>query len=254
MDQPVKAIGFDLFNTLIAAEPGGVDRAMARIIENLKENGFPLEEETFKTTYRRAAVHYIKEARRDGKETHNRYWISASLAELGYDLTPEDPRIASAVEAYFSAFYDFCHLIPGTIAMLQELGKRYPLGLLSNFTHAPAARGLMDHLGLTPFFEVILISGDLGYRKPHPFVFQQLIEALDVPRGQILFIGDDLEPDIRGAREAGLQPVWTTYVRENHAPPFPGSVTPGEEMPEFEVPRISTWEDLLYLLDGAPHL
>lgn len=249
---PVKAIGFDLFNTLIAAEPGGVDRAMARITGNLREAGFILEEETFKTAYRQAAIGYIKEARREGRETHNRFWISATLAELGYVLTPDDPRIASAVEAYFSAFYDFCYLVPGTLEMLQALRERFPLGLLSNFTHAPAARGLMDHLGLTPFFEVILISGDLGFRKPHPYVFEQLVSALAVPQEEILFVGDDLEPDIRGARAAGLRPVWTTYVRENLASPFPGSVTPGEEDPGDDVPRISNWEDLVRLV-SSPH-
>jgi putative hydrolase of the HAD superfamily len=248
--ETIRAVGFDLFNTLITAEPGGIDRAMARILSDLRQSGFPLEEEGFKTAYRQWAIHYIKEARREGKETHNRFWISDALGELGFELTPEDPRIASAVEAYFSAFYDFCRLIPGTIEMLRELRGRFPLGLLSNFTHAPAARGLMDHLGLTPFFDVILISGDLGYRKPHPYVFQQLIEALEVPQDQILFIGDDLEPDIRGAREAGLRPVWMTYVRESQAPPFPSSVTPGEEIPEEGVEQIKAWDDLFDLLDS----
>ena len=73
--------------------------------------------------------------------------------------------------------------------MLRELREIYPLGLLSNFTHAPAARGLMDHLGLTSFFDVVLISGELGYRKPHPHVFRQLIEALDVPRNRFSLSG-----------------------------------------------------------------
>ncbi len=132
--------------------------------------------------------------------------------------------------------------------MLAGTAGPFPLGLLSNFTHAPAARGLMEHLGLADYFEVILISGDLGYRKPHPLVFQQLVEALDGPREQILFIGDDLEPDIQGARKAGLRPVWMTYVRDSGIPPFPSSVTPGVEAPEVDVPRISNWEDLLRLL------
>jgi putative hydrolase of the HAD superfamily len=244
----IQAIGFDLFNTLIAAESGGVERAMARILANLREAGFPLEEETFKRAYREAAIRFVKEARREGRETHNRFWISAALTELGFPLAPDDPRIASAVEAYFSAFYDFCRLIPGTLEMLEALRDRFPLGLLSNFTHAPAARGLMAHLGLSDYFEVILISGDLGYRKPHPLVFQRLAEALDKPPEQILFIGDDLEPDIQGAREAGLRPVWTTYVRDSGTPPFPSSVTPDPETPEAKVPRIANWEDLLRLL------
>ena len=78
-----------------------------------------------------------------------------------------------------------------------------------------------------------------------------MAEALDKPPEQILFIGDDLEPDIQGAREAGLRPVWMTYVRDSGTPPFPSSVTPDAEAPGAEVPRIANWEDLLRLLPGT---
>jgi len=82
--------------------------------------------------------------------------------------------------------------------------------LLSNFTDAPAALRLIDHLGISHFFDVVLISGELGYRKPHPLVFRRLIEELRVEKDRLIFIGDDLESDIRGAQEAGLIPVWMT--------------------------------------------
>lgn len=246
--RPIKAIGFDLFNTLIFAGSGAIGEALTRLTGTLHENGFNLDPVHFQTVYREAAVRFIKEAHREGKETHNRFWISAALAEMGHLLSPEDSRIARAVEAYFSAFYTFCRLIPGTNAMLTGLKGRYRLGLLSNFTHPPAARGLMDYLGLTPFFDVVLISGDLGYRKPHFSVFEQLISELAVERDQILFIGDDLDPDIRGAKEAGLRPVWMTYVLDNQVPTFPGYTIAREEEVDAEVPRISDWGDLQELL------
>jgi putative hydrolase of the HAD superfamily len=244
----IKAIGFDLFNTLIFAGPGAVGEAITRLTESLRENGITLDPILFQTVYREAAVRFIREAHREGKESHNRFWISAALAEMGYPLSPDDSQIAEAVEAYFSAFYTFCRLIPGTDEMLAGLKGRYRLGLLSNFTHPPAARGLLDHLGLTPFFDVVLISGDLGYRKPHFSVFEQLISELGVERDQILFVGDDLEPDIRGAKEAGLHPVWMTYVRDHHVPTFPGYTTAREETVDADVPRISNWQDLQDLL------
>ena len=95
---------------------------------------------------------------------------------------------------------------------------------------------------------MVLISGDLGYRKPHLSVFEQLISELGVERDQILFIGDDLDPDIRGAKEAGLNPVWMTYVRDNRVPTFPGYTATREEEPDPDVPRISHWQDLQELL------
>ena len=89
-----------------------------------------------------------------------------ALQELGYDVHPDaDPRIALAVETYFTAFTDYAVPIPGTMAMLAALKGKYRLGLLSNLTHAPAALHIIDRLGMAPFFDAVVVSGQLGYRK-----------------------------------------------------------------------------------------
>jgi len=245
----ITAIGFDLFNTLITVEPQTLDEAMGRLIRSLRHSGLAFEDKPFREAYRESALRFIEKARRDGRETHNRFWINAALQSQGYNLSPDDPRVAGAVNAYFSAFFSHCHLIPGTKEMLGTLRDLYRLGLLTNFTHAPAAREIIDKLGLTPFFDVILISGELGYRKPHPLVFRKFIEHLGVEKNHILYVGDDPGPDITGAQRAGIQPVWTTYVRDQNLPFVPGIVCSGTEKPDCKVPRISTWKELLCLLD-----
>jgi len=245
----IKAIGFDLFNTLITVEPQTLQEAHGRLFSSLTESGFQLEEDSFRKAHRQAALDHLAECQKDGRETHNRFWISAALADQGCQVSSEDWRIAAAVEAYFSAFLDYSHLIPGTGYMLETVKKRYRLGLLTNFTHGPAARNILDHLGLTPFFGTILISGELGYRKPHPSVFLKLVEQLDLEAGQIVYVGDDPEPDIKGARRVGLQPVWTTYVMDHQVPYARGILTGEPEPPDPPVPRISTWQDLLSLLN-----
>jgi len=244
----IKAIGFDLFNTLIMAEPGALDEAMTRLTGSLEEEGIFLEVEPFKGHYHNAAVRFISKAREDGRETHNRFWISAALEGMGYSLSPDDPRISTAVEAYFSAFLDFCNPVPETHAMLETLRCSYRLGLLSNFTHAPAALKLIDHLGLAEFFEVVLISGEMGFRKPHPLVFERLANALGVEGEQIIYVGDDVEADIAGALAAGIQPVWFTYARDRKSPLPPGAVSDPSEIPATDIPEISSWGELLALL------
>lgn len=244
----IKAIGFDLFNTLITVEPHALREAVDRLMGSLQQKGVRLDQEKFKRAHREAALRFVQKAWEDGRETHNRFWISAALRSQNYDIAPDDPLIASAVEAYFSVFLEDCRLIPGTSEMLETLHGRYRIGLLSNFTHPPAAKNILDHVGLTRFFDVILISGELGYRKPHPVAFQSLIDRLGVEKHRILYIGDDPEPDINGARMAGLQAVWTTYVRDQHIPFAQGILAGDPEEPDCEVYRISRWEELLDLL------
>jgi len=247
--QNIKAIGFDLFNTLITMEFQALKDALSRLTSSLRDNGFAIEHSVFVKAHSEAVFEFLEQTKRDGKESHNRFWISTALAKLGYDVSPDNPHISAAVETYFSAFIQYAKLIPGTKEMLTTLRQNYRIGLLSNFTHPPAATQIIAELDLDPFFDVTLISGDLGYRKPHLSVFEALIDQLGVEKEEIAFVGDDPEADVAGALQAGLQPVWTTYVRDNNITPAPGVVGKGQTDPDPTVPRISNWKDLLSMLD-----
>ncbi|MEW6184579.1 MAG: HAD family hydrolase [Thermodesulfobacteriota bacterium] len=248
---PIQGIGFDLFNTLITADPAALGEAMHRMIGSLRASGIGLEMEPFQKAYREAAMRFVAESKAEGKETHNRFWISAALRTLGRDLGPEDTAVAKAVEAYFSTFLDYCRLIPQTLEMLALLKGKFRLGLLSNFTHAPAVEGLLNKFGLTPFFDTVLVSGALGFRKPHPLVFEKLVQDLSLERKHILYVGDSLDPDVTGAVQAGLRPVWMTYVQDHHLPVFPPYSVPSEQTFSRELLRVSNWEEFLNLLGLA---
>lgn len=246
--QHIQAIGFDLFETLITIHRlVAREETMGRLLRSLQSSGLSVAPEAFPPLYRAAARRFTEAAHAEGKETHNRFWISAALQELGYQIAPEDPRIARAVEAYFSAFVDYAAPIPGTVDMLAALKARYRLGLLSNLTHAPAALGIIDRLGMAPFFDVVLVSGQLGYRKPHPRVFLALLEQLGTAKEHTAFVGDNLDIDVRGAQQAGLQPIWMTYVQDQKALEAQGLTDP---LPPAtpSVPTITHWQDLLALL------
>ncbi|MEW6665125.1 MAG: HAD family hydrolase [Thermodesulfobacteriota bacterium] len=246
--QPIQAIGFDLFNTLITVDTDTMRAAHGMLIASLRKSDLSLEEEGFQKAYREAAVRHMDNARRSGRETHNRFWICEALQNQGHTLSPEDPRISTAVEDYFSAFYPRAHLIPGTLEMLGALRQRYRLGLLSNFTHGPAAWRILTETGLTPFFHVILISGEEGYRKPSPILFRRLVAQLSTENDGVLYIGDDPDADILGALSAGLQPVWTTYAMDHKVSHAPVTLAREDPAPGPNVPRISGWEDLFKML------
>jgi putative hydrolase of the HAD superfamily len=242
----LKAIGFDLFNTLITVEPLALKEALGRLVDSLKQSGFILDAERFKKSHREAAVRHLEECKKDGRETHNRFWISSALGGHGYEVRPDDSRIADGVEAYFTAFYDYSRLIPGTKEMLARLRATYRLGMLTNFTHGPAARRIIGQLGLTPLFDVILISGEIGFRKPNPLVFQELCGHLGVLETQIMHVGDDPEADILGALNAGIRPV---RVMHGHGAPFGDPFPQAPALPVGDVPTISSWQELLAILD-----
>lgn len=246
----IKAIGFDLFNTLIVIEPDTLIHAMERMIKSLKKSGFYIDDSSYYRDYREAASLYVGKARKDGIETHNSIWVSHMFNNYGIPLFPTDERIGLAVEEYFVAFYERVSLIPETIETLTRLKMHYSLGLLSNFTHAPAAREILRMTGLEPLFDTIIISGELGYRKPHNQAFEALIRGLGVEKDAIIFTGDDPEPDIHGASQAGLNPVWFTYTLENNMPVIKGTIQSEIDTPLIDVPRAASWKEFLSLLEG----
>jgi putative hydrolase of the HAD superfamily len=50
----------------------------------------------------------------------------------------------------------------------------------------------------------LIISSEVGFRKPHPSFFQAVCDHLRLPQSRVLCVGDDLENDVRGAMRAGL--------------------------------------------------
>lgn len=250
--QHIRAIGFDLFDTLVTVQGLGQQEALGRLLRSLQEQELAVDSDTFLPVYRQAVRGFVDAARQEGRETHNRFWISAALHSLGHPLEPDDARIAAAVEAYFSAFLEYATVLPGTHTMLAALRGRYRLGLLSNFTHGPAAKGILERLGLLEYLDVILVSGELGYRKPHLKVFQTLWQQFDLPREQVAFVGDDVEADVNGAQEAGLQPIWTTYARAYRATLTPPStVAVPSHGTDPAVPTVASWDELLLLFPLA---
>jgi putative hydrolase of the HAD superfamily len=207
----VKGIGFDLFGTLVLQERFSFEQCIDNLYGSLLTSGFPLDKERFVQEYRQVNRRLLDQATADGHETHNRLWVAGALQALGHMIEPEEACVEQAVDAYFDPFIRSCQLIPGTHEMLASLEGRYRLALVSNFTHPPAVAQILTRVGIEHFFDAILISGHLGIRKPHPSVFAELMRRLGLAPAEIMFIGDELQADVIGARKAGMHTVWMTY-------------------------------------------
>ena len=92
-------------------------------------------------------------------------------------------------------------------AIRRELQGRYKLALISNFDHPPHIHQLLGELALRPFFDAVVVSGDVGVKKPDPAIFTPALEQTGLVADEALFVGDSPEDDVAGARAAGLRPV-----------------------------------------------
>jgi HAD superfamily hydrolase (TIGR01549 family) len=95
-------------------------------------------------------------------------------------------------------------LYPDVEPTLTKLAKDgFFLGLISNAP--PDTARVVDVLGLRKFLGSVVISGDVGYTKPHPEIFRIALREAKVNPVDALHVGDFYEADIIGARKAGIK-------------------------------------------------
>jgi putative hydrolase of the HAD superfamily len=67
--------------------------------------------------------------------------------------------------------------------------------------------GILADLDLAPLLDLVWLPSDAGAAKPDPAMFTSALAALGVTPDRAIFIGNDAERDLEGARGAGLRPV-----------------------------------------------
>jgi putative hydrolase of the HAD superfamily len=101
-------------------------------------------------------------------------------------------------EPFFKKIRPFPH-VEETLRALKKAG--FPLALLSDF---PPARKL-ENMGLGGFWDLVLCTEETGRLKPDPLSFELLARKLKVPAGRILYVGNSVAYDVRGAKRAGMR-------------------------------------------------
>ena len=97
---------------------------------------------------------------------------------------------------------------PFTKPMLTQMREEgYKLGIITNGPHLNQNLKL-DMLGLKPYVDEIMISGDLPAGKPERLPFDVMSERIGIPAGELLYVGDNPINDVFASRNAGYIPVW----------------------------------------------
>ena len=113
-------------------------------------------------------------------------------------------------EVHMGALYEACTVPAHHENILVALGVEYPMALCSNFTHAETARAVLRDARFDAHLSSVVISEEMGIRKPRPEIFQAVIDELGLPPEELLHVGDNLVADVEGAARLGMRTVWLT--------------------------------------------
>ena len=128
---------------------------------------------------------------------------AAFLETLGRDDEPAgvEARRMGLIEQSCAVFAD----VADCLQTLRAAGLR--LGVITNSDPGHQRRKLAS-VGLADAFDVLVISGELGFGKPSPAIFEHACQALDVAPAEAVHVGDRLDLDALAAVDAGLLGVW----------------------------------------------
>ncbi len=200
----IRAIAFDAVGTLIHPEPAA-PLVYADVGRRYGSRRTPEEIAVrFREAFRREEAFDREHGWRTSEAREVERWrhiVGAVLDDVG------DPEGCSReLFEHFSRPVAWrCEADVGpALATLRARG--YRLGVASNYDHRlhSVRAGLPE---LRPLEHVIL-SAEVGWRKPAPALFKAVCARMNCPAEALLLVGDDMENDVRGARWAGLRAVW----------------------------------------------
>ncbi len=211
---PIKAVIFDFIGTLTNLR--GYNLEASRTISKMKlhraivKTGFKVDPKSFSKAYTQAYEKYRIIRYQELVEVTNAVWISEALNNLGYKTTPDEPQVKTAVNISFEDYLDSLELRQCTKRILKTISADYKLGLVTNFTYAPVIHAGLRKLDINQFFNAILISDEVGWRKPHPKIFNEALKRLRVSADETVYVGDSPLEDIKGAKATGMKTIFVS--------------------------------------------
>jgi len=207
---PIKAVLFDMFDTLMLIEKDHefYYPSIQRMYSYLYEQGMLVDFKKFEETYINERDRILSEANLAFKEPHFNVRVAATLNSLGYNYVVSDPMVALATGEFCEEFMKYVKIDADTKETLKVLGKKYRLGMISNFAIPECVLKLLKTSGIDKFFEVIVISGAVNKRKPGQEIFEDTLKLMNISSSETVFVGDTIEADIEGAKAVGMKAVY----------------------------------------------
>ena len=153
--------------------------------------------------------------------------------EMGYSPELEERFIQEAFEFYFIE-RNKVSLYDDVMPTLANLKKSYRLAAVTN------GNADIYRIGLGHLFDFSWSAADAGQQKPHPIVFNSLLDKEQLNASELIHIGDDPITDIQGAQQSGIRSIW---LNRNNLP-WPAEINP----PFIEIDQLNQLPAILKAL------
>lgn len=237
---------FDLFGTLVHFVPevpvvrvAGERRAsVARWLEAPVQRELPeIPFSEFLEALAAETERIVSERPPEYREIPSEERFRRTLLRLGVFPARALEKAEALCRAHMAHLAARTTLPSGHLEVLHAVHGRCRTALVSNFDHGPTGRTIVERHGLARYLDAVVISADVGRRKPHPAIFREALARLGGEPQAVLHVGGSYADDVRGALAAGIDVAW---IRGGASDPASGPA------PTYQLSRL---EDLLDVLD-----
>jgi putative hydrolase of the HAD superfamily len=187
----IKAVIFDLDDTLLDRS-----RTFEIYCEYLINKYF-----TNALQNKKNIISMIKEMDKNGYESRNIFYKKI-IDNWNLNYTVEELE-----NNWFEQFDKFYVPMDKLIEILEYLDKKYKLAIITNGSNNMQNRKI-DALGIRKYFDEIIISNDVGMKKPEKEIFLLSCDGIEIIPSKVVYVGDNYEIDIMGSVNAGLKAIW----------------------------------------------
>jgi putative hydrolase of the HAD superfamily len=125
-----------------------------------------------------------------------------------FGITLEDEQADQRFNQYLQGYELHWRCYEDVQNCLDRLGaNHHRLGIITNGDHKQQVKKL-NHLDILSYFSIVVTSGDVGYSKPSKEIFIEACKRAGVEVSDSYYVGDRLDVDARGSKEAGMKGIW----------------------------------------------
>lgn len=202
MSKP-EVIIFDFFGTLVDYSPSRTEQGYYRSHNLVESMGAELEYAQFLRDWSAESALFDALSEVDNREFSMEEVSNAFLSRiLGREASMIE--ITSLAQTYVAEWNTGVVYSAVTKEVIESLAGRFRLAIVTN-THQPDL--VPNHLatmGIADRFETVVTSVEVGWRKPHPVIYEEALRRLGITAGNAVFVGDNYIADYVGPTASGM--------------------------------------------------
>ncbi len=212
----IRAVTFDLWDTLIQEAPRGAERVAAIRIDGigriLESAGQRRSQADLERAYSMTGNHLeIIWGRHEDVSPREQVEYLLECLDAGFpkELTP---AVLDDIEVVYSnsMLRHRPRLLPGATEALQQVRDTgVAMGLISNTGKTPGAvlRTMLRQMDILDNFQVSTFSNEVRARKPARKIFEVTLAKLGVDARDAVHVGDNRAADVKGAMDVGMRAI-----------------------------------------------